>query len=90
MLFVASEPLSDKVTGKRQRLHVPPARFHLRMQTTMLVPEAAKLNKKRWGIVYPNYEYGQSAANSFKEAADRGATGRRRGVCRAGSAAWQD
>ena len=37
------------------------------MQTTMLVPEAAKLNKKRWGIVYPNYEYGQSAAQSFKK-----------------------
>jgi branched-chain amino acid transport system substrate-binding protein len=32
----------------------------------MLVPEAAKLNKKRWAIVYPNYEYGQSAAATFK------------------------
>jgi branched-chain amino acid transport system substrate-binding protein len=33
----------------------------------MLVPEAAKLNKKRWAIVYPNYEYGQSASESFKK-----------------------
>ena len=33
----------------------------------MLVPEAAKLKKKRWAIVYPNYEYGQSAAATFKE-----------------------
>jgi branched-chain amino acid transport system substrate-binding protein len=32
----------------------------------MLVPEAAKLRKKRWAIVYPNYEYGQSAAATFK------------------------
>jgi branched-chain amino acid transport system substrate-binding protein len=32
----------------------------------MLVPEAAKLKKKRWAIVYPNYEYGQSAAQTFK------------------------
>ena len=32
----------------------------------MLVPEAAKLHKKRWAIVYPNYEYGQSAAADFK------------------------
>jgi branched-chain amino acid transport system substrate-binding protein len=36
------------------------------MQTAMLVPEAAKLRKKRWAIVYPNYEYGQSATASFK------------------------
>ena len=33
----------------------------------MLVPEAAKLKKKRWAIVYPNYEYGQSAAATFKK-----------------------
>jgi branched-chain amino acid transport system substrate-binding protein len=33
----------------------------------MLVPEAAKLRKKRWAIVYPNYEYGQSAAATFKQ-----------------------
>jgi branched-chain amino acid transport system substrate-binding protein len=37
------------------------------MQVAMLVPEAAKLKKKRWAIVYPNYEYGQSAAASFKK-----------------------
>jgi branched-chain amino acid transport system substrate-binding protein len=33
----------------------------------MLIPEAAKLNKKRWAIVYPNYEYGQSATASFRK-----------------------
>jgi len=32
----------------------------------MLVPEAVKLKKKRWAIVYPNYEYGQSAVAAFK------------------------
>src|SRR4029079_3283190 len=32
-----------------------------------LVPEAAKLKKKRWAIVYPNYEYGQSATASFRK-----------------------
>jgi branched-chain amino acid transport system substrate-binding protein len=37
------------------------------MQVAMLVPEAAKLKKKRWAIVYPNYEYGQSAAASFRK-----------------------
>jgi len=33
----------------------------------MLVPEAAKLAKKRWAIVYPNYEYGQAATVAFKQ-----------------------
>jgi branched-chain amino acid transport system substrate-binding protein len=37
------------------------------MQVAMLVPEAAKLKKKRWAIVYPNYEYGQSAVATFKK-----------------------
>ena len=37
------------------------------MQTAMLVEEALKLKKKRWAIVYPNYEYGQSAIATFKK-----------------------
>jgi branched-chain amino acid transport system substrate-binding protein len=37
------------------------------MQVAMLVPDAVAMKKKRWAIVYPNYEYGQSAAASFKE-----------------------
>ena len=37
------------------------------MQTSMLVEDAVKLNKKRWALVYPNYEYGQSAIVSFKK-----------------------
>jgi branched-chain amino acid transport system substrate-binding protein len=37
------------------------------MQTAMLIPDAAKLKKKRWAIVYPNYEYGQSATAAFKK-----------------------
>jgi branched-chain amino acid transport system substrate-binding protein len=36
------------------------------MQTAMLAPEAARLGKKRWAIVYPNYEYGQAATAAFK------------------------
>src|SRR3546814_6998503 len=32
----------------------------------MLIPAAVKSNKKRWAIVYPNYEYGQSAVTTFK------------------------
>ena len=55
----------------------------------MLVPEAAKLKKKRWAIVYPNYEYGQSAAAVVQEAAEGSAAGRRVRR-RAGAAARQD
>jgi branched-chain amino acid transport system substrate-binding protein len=33
----------------------------------MLMPAAAKLRKRRWGLVYPNYEYGQSATASFRK-----------------------
>ena len=67
ILFVASEPLTDKMVwenGNRYTFRLRPSTY---MQTAMLIPEAAKLNKKRWAIVYPNYEYGQSATASFKK-----------------------
>ena len=67
VLFVASEPLSDKLVwenGNRYTWRLRPSTY---MQTAMLIPEAAKLKKRRWAIVYPNYEYGQSATASFKK-----------------------
>ena len=66
ILFLASEPLTDKIVwenGNRYTFRLRPSTY---MQTAMLVPEAAKLKKRRWAIVYPNYEYGQSATASFK------------------------
>ena len=36
------------------------------MQTAMLMPDAVAAHKKRWALVYPNFEYGQSAAANFK------------------------
>lgn len=66
-LFLASEPLTDKIVwenGNRYTFRLRPSTY---MQVAMLVPEAAKLKKKRWAIVYPNYEYGQSATESFKK-----------------------
>src|SRR5689334_19390523 len=66
-LFLAAEPLTDKIVwenGNRYTFRLRPSTY---MQTAMLVPEAAKLKKKRWAIVYPNYEYGQSATASFKK-----------------------
>jgi branched-chain amino acid transport system substrate-binding protein len=65
--FLAAEPLTDKIVwqnGNRYTFRLRPSTY---MQVAMLVPEAAKMNKKRWAIVYPNYEYGQSAVATFKE-----------------------
>ncbi|AVP56618.1 ABC transporter substrate-binding protein [Pulveribacter suum] len=65
--FLAAEPLTDKIVwgeGNRYTFRLRPSTY---MQVAMLVPEAARLNKKRWAIVYPNYEYGQSAVATFKQ-----------------------
>ena len=66
IFFLAAEPLTDKITWQNGNRYTFRLRPNTYMQSAMLVPEAAKLNKKRWAIVYPNYEYGQSAAASFK------------------------
>lgn len=64
--FLASEPLTDKIVWEDGNRYTFRLRASTYMQVAMLVPEAAKLNKKRWAIVYPNYEYGQSAISTFK------------------------
>jgi branched-chain amino acid transport system substrate-binding protein len=67
VFFLAGEPLTDKIVwanGNNYTFRLRPSTY---MQVAMLVPEAAKLKKKRWAVVYPNYEYGQSAVASFKE-----------------------
>src|SRR6266704_5197047 len=67
IVFVAAEPLTDKIVwenGNHYTFRLRPSTY---MQTAMLIPEAAKLKKKRWAIVYPNYEYGQSATTAFKQ-----------------------
>ena len=67
ILYVAGEPLTDKIVwqnGNHYTFRLRPSTY---MQVAMLVPEAAALKKKRWAVVYPNYEYGQSAAATFKK-----------------------
>ncbi len=64
--YLASEPLTNKIVwegGNRYTYRLRPSTY---MQAAMLAPEAAKLKKKRWAFVYPNYEYGQSAVATFK------------------------
>jgi branched-chain amino acid transport system substrate-binding protein len=67
LLFLAAEPLSDKLVWESGNRYTFRLRASTYMQTAMLIPEAARLKKKRWALVYPNYEYGQSAANAFKK-----------------------
>jgi branched-chain amino acid transport system substrate-binding protein len=67
VFFLASEPLTDKIVWQNGNRYTYRLRASTYMQVAMLVPEAAKLKKKRWAIVYPNYEYGQSAAATFKQ-----------------------
>jgi branched-chain amino acid transport system substrate-binding protein len=66
VFFLASEPLTDKIVWQNGNRYTFRLRASTYMQVAMLVPEAAAMKKKRWALVYPNYEYGQSAAASFK------------------------
>jgi branched-chain amino acid transport system substrate-binding protein len=65
--FLAGEPLTDKIVWQNGNRYTWRLRTSTYMQAAMLVPEAVKLKKKRWALVYPNYEYGQSAAATFKQ-----------------------
>lgn len=66
-LFIAAEPLTDKIVWDAGNAYTFRLRTSTYMQTAMLILDAAKLKKKRWAIVYPNYEYGQSATAAFKK-----------------------
>jgi branched-chain amino acid transport system substrate-binding protein len=67
VLFIAAEPLTDKIVWEDGNAYTFRLRASTYMQTAMLVPEAVKLRKTRWAIVYPNYEYGQAATATFKQ-----------------------
>jgi branched-chain amino acid transport system substrate-binding protein len=67
VFFLAGEPLTDKIVWQNGNHYTFRLRASTYMQVAMLVPEALKLKKKRWALIYPNYEYGQSAANTFKQ-----------------------
>lgn len=66
VFFLAAEPLTDKITWQDGNRYTFRLRASTYMQVAMLLPEAIAANKKRWAIVYPNYEYGQSAVETFK------------------------
>ena len=65
--FLAAEPLTDKITWENGNKYTFRLRASTYMQVAMLMPGAIAAKKKRWALVYPNFEYGQSAAANFKE-----------------------
>jgi branched-chain amino acid transport system substrate-binding protein len=68
MFFLAAQPLTDAIIWEKGNRYT----FRLRTSTYTLaqitVAEAAKFPAKRWATIAPNYEYGQSAVESFKAA----------------------
>jgi branched-chain amino acid transport system substrate-binding protein len=66
VFFLAAEPLTDKITwqdGNRYTFRLRPSTY---MQVAMILPDALAAKKKRWALVYPNFEYGQAAVAAFK------------------------
>jgi branched-chain amino acid transport system substrate-binding protein len=66
IFFLAAEPLTDKITWQNGNKYTYRLRASTYMQTAMLIPAAKAFNKKKWALVYPNFEYGQAAAEAFK------------------------
>ncbi len=66
VFFLAAEPLTDKITWANGNKYTFRLRASTYMQTAMLMPAATGFKKKKWALVYPNFEYGQAAAEAFK------------------------
>lgn len=66
VFFLAAEPLTDKITWQNGNKYTFRLRSSTYMQVAMLMPSAIAARAKRWALVYPNFEYGQSAAENFK------------------------
>jgi branched-chain amino acid transport system substrate-binding protein len=66
VFFLAAEPLTDKITWQNGNKYTYRLRSSTYMQVAMLMPDIIAAKKKRWALVYPNFEYGQSAVENFK------------------------
>ena len=67
IFFLAVSAVTDKIVWENGNRYT----FRLRASTynhsAALASHAATLKRKRWALVYPNYEFGQSAAATFKK-----------------------
>jgi len=67
MFYLASEALTDKLIWDNGHKYTYRLRSSTYTQAAMLAPEAAAMKRKRWALVYPNYEYGQASIAAFKK-----------------------
>lgn len=67
IVYLAAEPLTDAMVWSHGNRYTFRLRASNYMQARMLAEEAAKLPAKRWAVIAPNYEYGQSAVAVFKK-----------------------
>jgi len=66
--YLASGPLSDKIVWEAGNRYTYRLRSGTYALAASVIDEVVKQKKKRWAVVYPNYEYGQTAAATFKAA----------------------
>src|SRR5580658_3985966 len=59
--------VTDKMVWQNGNRYTFPLRASTYMQVAMLMPSALAANKKRWALVYPNFEFGQASAAAFKQ-----------------------
>jgi branched-chain amino acid transport system substrate-binding protein len=65
--MLITEALSDNIiwsAGNRYTFRLDSSTY---MLSSALIDDAVKTGKKRWALVYPNYEFGTAAAKAFKE-----------------------
>jgi branched-chain amino acid transport system substrate-binding protein len=65
--MLITEALSDNIVwsiGNRYTFRIDASTY---MLVASLVDDAVKLKKKRWALIYPNYEFGTAAASVFKK-----------------------
>jgi len=67
VFFLAAEPLTDKITWQNGNKYTFRLRASTYMQVAMVMPAAIAAKKKRWALIYPNFEYGQSGVENFKK-----------------------
>ncbi|TMW11650.1 ABC transporter substrate-binding protein [Alloalcanivorax gelatiniphagus] len=66
VFFLASGPFSDAIIWSKHNRYTYRLRAGTYAMVAAVIDDAVALNKKRWALVYPNYEYGQVAAETFK------------------------
>ena len=67
VFFLGAEALTDKMVWQNGNHYTFRLRASTYMQVAMILPAAVAAHKKRWALVYPNFEFGQTSAAVFKQ-----------------------